>query len=54
VAARPVDGTKTLVLISAHIGAVGRRYEDNVPFIALDVLKILDEQGFLSPVILSW
>ncbi len=46
-AVRPVDGTKTLVLISAHIGAIGRRYEDNVPFVALDILKILDEQGFL-------
>ena len=47
VAARAVDRAETLVLISARIGAVGRRYEDNVPFIALDVLKVLDEQGFL-------
>src|ERR1019366_2738846 len=43
-----IDRSEPLVLIAARIGAVGRRDEDNITFVALDVFKVLDEQGVLS------
>jgi len=43
VTARTIDRAEALELIPARVGAVGGRDEDNVPFIALDVFKILDK-----------
>src|SRR5579862_1837796 len=43
-----VDRAEALILISSRVGPVGRRYENHVPFIALDILKVFNEQGFLS------
>jgi hypothetical protein len=47
-AAGAINRAETLVLVPANIGTVGGRYENYVALIALDVLKILDEQGLLS------
>ena len=43
VAAGAVDRTETLELISPRVGAVGRRDDDDVPLVALNVFKVLDE-----------
>ena len=38
-----IDRAEALELISACVGAVCGRYENNVPLVALDVLKVLHE-----------
>ena len=47
-AAGAVNRAKALELVPANISTIGGRYENNVALVALDVLKILDEQGLLA------
>lgn len=39
-----IDRSETLKEISVLVATIGHRYYDHVPFIALNILQILDEE----------
>ncbi len=42
----PIDWPESLILVASRVWTIGRGNKDYVPFVALDVFKILDKKPF--------